>query len=191
MKCGKKLPAGDQACCRDCRRTDHFFTKGRSLYVYDETIRGSIAGFKYHNRREYADFYGRDIALHLGAFIRDCRPACLIPVPISEEKRKQRGYNQAELLAKKIAEASGIPMSKDLVKRCRDTMPMKELTRTERMKNLSGAFKMTSHDVKCRSVIIVDDIYTTGSTIDAMASLLREAGVKDVFFVTLASGALV
>jgi predicted amidophosphoribosyltransferase len=67
-------------------------------------------------------------------------------------------------------------------------MPMKDLSRAERMKNLRGAFKITAHDVKCRSVMVVDDIYTTGSTMDAISSVLKEAGTEDVYFVTLAAG---
>ena len=68
---------------------------------------------------------------------------------------------------------------------------MKDLTRIQRMKNLEGAFKINVHDVKCRNVLIVDDIYTTGSTIDAMAEELKKAGTQNVYFVALAAGSVI
>ncbi len=128
------------------------------------------------------------MARHLRGFFENCRPSCLIPVPVSAAKLKKRGYDQAEVLASAISENTGIPVLKNYVIRCRDTLPMKELSRNERMKNLRGAFKITAHDVKCRSVMIVDDIYTTGSTMDALAAVLKEEGVEVVYFVTLAAG---
>ena len=174
--------------CRDCTHTQHAFIRGRGLYVYNDEVRASITRFKYHGRREYADYYGYDIVKHLGAFIRSCEPDCLIPVPLSKEKLKKRGYNQAEIIADSISGHTGIPVENNYIIRSRDTPPMKELTRMERMKNLKGAFKISPHDVKCRNVIIVDDIYTTGSTMDAVAVVLKEAGAKNIYSVALAEG---
>lgn len=188
MKCGKQLQRENAEYCHDCERTGHVFTRGRSLYVYDDAVRRSIAGFKYHNRREYAEFYAYDLARHLGGFLECCRPSCLIPVPVSKAKLKKRGYDQSEILSEAISADTGIPVLKNYVIRCRDTLPMKDLSRSERMKNLRGAFKITAHDVKCRSVLIVDDIYTTGSTMDSMSTILKEAGAEEVYFVTLAAG---
>ena len=188
MKCGKPLLDTDSEYCGDCKRTVHLFKRGRALYVYNKAVRTSITRFKYHNRREYADFYGMDIAERLGGFISSCHAGCLIPVPISKEKLEKRGYNQAELLAESISRHTGIPMDSRLITRIRDTPAMKELSRTERMKNLKGAFKITSHVVKCRNMIIIDDIYTTGSTIDAMTEVLKKAGAENIYLVTLAAG---
>lgn len=188
LKCGKPLLKKDEEYCRDCVRTKHLFTKGRSLYVYGGEVRESIGRFKFHGRREYADFYGRDIVRHLGSFINRCGADIIIPVPISKEKMERRGYNQAGLLADRISSFSGIPVESSLVTRIRNTPPMKELTRTERMKNLKGAFKIGAIDVKCRNVLIVDDIYTTGSTLDAIAGELKKAGADNIYFVTLAAG---
>lgn len=188
MKCGKPLlgPSGEY--CRDCGRTEHVFSRGRALYVYNDMVRASITRFKYHGRREYAVFYGCDIAAGLKGFVERSGAECLIPVPVSEEKLKKRGYNQAELIAESISMHTGIPVEKRLVIRCKDTPPMKELTRSRRMENLKGAFKIGVHDVKYRDVMIIDDIYTTGSTIDAMAAALKGSGVGNVYFLTLAAG---
>ena len=191
MKCGKKLSDEVEEYCRDCKRTGHAYDRGRSLYVYDDLIRGSIARFKYGGRQEYADHYGDDIVNRLGSFISACRPDLIIPVPISEKKLIKRGYNQAELIAGRISKHTGVPVCDTMIIRITDTLPMKELSRAERMKNLKGAFKIGGVDVKCRNVLIIDDIYTTGSTIDAMAALLKANGVERVYFVTLSSGIII
>lgn len=188
MKCGKPLLVTDNEYCKDCLRTGHLFERGRALYVYGGKARESISRFKFHGRREYADFYGRDMAGRLGSFIRACSPDIIIPVPISKEKMKKRGYNQAELIADSISRYIKIPVDPGAALRMINTPPMKELTRAERMKNLRGAFKINAHVVKCRNVLIVDDIYTTGSTMDAMAAELKKAGAREVFFVALAVG---
>ncbi|MBQ4242925.1 MAG: ComF family protein [Lachnospiraceae bacterium] len=189
MKCGKLLSGAAREYCDDCTHTGHSFDRGRSLYVYDDLTRASIAGFKYNGRKEYAEYYAADIVRHLGDFIECCRPDILIPVPISEKRRKKRGYNQSELIADRISDRTGIPVSSDAVIRIKDTRPMKELSREERVKNLKGAFKIGCVDVQWKNALVVDDIYTTGSTVDAVAFLLRKAGVDKVFFIALSSGA--
>ena len=189
MKCGRLLSGAAQEYCDDCTHTGHSFDRGRSLYVYDDLTRASIAGFKYNGRKEYAEYYAVDIIRHLGAFIEHCRPDILIPVPISEKRRKKRGYNQSELIADRISERTGIPVSSDAVIRIKDTRPMKELSREERVKNLKGAFKIGCVDVQWKNALVVDDIYTTGSTVDAVAFLLRKVGIDKVFFIALSSGA--
>ena len=191
MKCGKQLSDETEEYCRDCKGHGHAYDRGRSLYVYDDLIRESIARFKYGGRQEYARHYGIDMVNRLGSFISACRPDLMIPVPISKKKLISRGYNQADLMASHISRLTGIPVSDTIITRITDTLPMKELSRTERMKNLKGAFKIGDVDVKCRNVLIVDDIYTTGSTIDAMAALLKGHGVERVYFVTLSSGIII
>ena len=176
MRCGKLLEKGEIEYCRDCKKTVHSFDRGRALYVYNDTVKAAITRFKFGNRP------------HLGDFIMNSRPDAIVPVPVSKEKLKRRGYNQAELLARQISSRTGIPVNTSMVTRIQDTTPMKELGRAERMKNLKGVFKVGVIDVECRNVLVVDDIYTTGSTMDAMADVLKQNGVERVFFVTLAAG---
>ncbi len=191
MKCGKQLSDDTEEYCKDCKKTGHAYDRGRSLYVYDDLIRESIARFKYGGRQEYADLYGDETVNRLGSFISGCHPDLMIPVPVSKKKLIKRGYNQAKLIADRISRLTGIPVSDTVIMRTTDTMPMKELSRTGRRKNLKGAFKIGVVDVKCRNVLIVDDIYTTGSTIDAMAALLKDHGAERVYFVTLSSGIII
>lgn len=113
----------------------------------------------------------------------------MIPVPVSRKKMQKRGYNQAALIARQLAEKTGIPTDLHSLARIRDTIPQKELNHQERRKNLNNAFKMDQNAVKYKKVLLVDDIYTTGSTIDACAVALKEAGVQQVYFISLSIGA--
>ncbi len=159
-----------------------------SLFIYNDPVRRSIAYFKYKGRREYADYYAEEMVRNLGRKILSLKPDVLIPVPISTERRKKRGYNQAELLAEGIGRLLNIRVEKDLMVRVRDTAPQKELDRAGRRKNLKRGFKIRADVVKLETAIIIDDIYTTGSTADEIARVLKKAGTDRVYVVTLSSG---
>lgn len=187
MKCGKKLEEEETEYCHDCMQHRHLFDRGRALCSY-RSISDSIYRFKYKGRQEYAAYYAVCMEQSLGNWIRRCRPDALVPVPIHTSKRRARGYNQAEVLAKELGKRLGIPVETNLIKRVRKTVPMKELSVYNRQNNLKRAFKICHNDVKLSTIVIIDDIYTTGSTIDAMSYELRRAGVKRIYFVTLAIG---
>lgn len=187
MKCGKKLADAQTEYCGDCMRRRHLFDRGRALYAY-KSVSDSIYRFKYKGRQEYAAYYAACIERELGDWIRRCGADALVPVPIHTSRRRRRGYNQAEVLAKELGRLTGIPVEGNLIGRVRKTVPMKELSVDERQNNLKRAFKICRNDVKLNTIIIVDDIYTTGSTIDAMSYELRRAGVRRIYFVTLAIG---
>lgn len=187
LSCGKPLSAESSQYCNDCAGKPHKYIRGRALYEY-ESAAASIYRFKYGGRREYARFFGREIAGCLEKFIRKAAPDALIPVPLSRKRLSRRGYNQAQLLAEVIGEEMGIPVFPHLAVRVRDTLPQKELNAQERQNNLKRAFKICRNDVKLSTIIIIDDIYTTGSTIDAMAYELRQAGIKHIYFAALAIG---
>lgn len=187
MRCGKKLEDVQREYCSDCKRRRHLFDHGRALCSY-KSISDSVYRFKYKGRQEYAVFYAACMERELGDWIRRCAPDALVPVPIHDSKRRVRGYNQAEVLAKELGVRMQIPVETGLIKRVRKTVPMKELSLDERQNNLKRAFKICRNDVKLDTIIIIDDIYTTGSTIDAMSYELRKAGVKRIYFVALAIG---
>ena len=112
----------------------------------------------------------------------------MIPVPVHASKKRTRGYNQAEVLARELGNIMHIPVDPNLIARVRKTVPMKNLSVSDRQNNLNMAFKICRNDVKLDTIVIIDDIYTTGSTIDAMSYELRRAGIRHVYFVTLAIG---
>ena len=117
------------------------------------------------------------------------RPDVIVPVPLYGGKLRKRGYNQAACLARALGRSLELPVDEKLVKRVRNTAPMKHLNPTERQNNLKKAFIIGRNDVKLYDrIILVDDIYTTGTTLDEIAALLKEHGVSKVYCVTLACG---
>ena len=186
MKCGKSL-CREEEYCRDCRSRTHHFLRGRALYEYRSAAVG-IYRFKYASREEYALFYAEQMALGLKEFVRWIKPEGIVPVPLSKERLKLRGYNQAELLAKEVGRILHIPVYTNLAKRIKNTVPQKELNEKQRQNNLKKAFKIEPDVVKLKTITIIDDIYTTGTTMDALAEVFLEAGAENVYFMTLAIG---
>lgn len=187
VKCGKPLNDGQIIYCHDCGVTEHIFTRGRSLFYYED-IRESVYRFKYEGRQEYASFYADETVRVLGKEIGAWHAEALIPIPLHRAKMKKRGYNQAALFAEALSVRLGIPVLERTLVRERNTIPQKGLNREERQKNLKKAFKIVQNDVKLKTIILIDDIYTTGSTVDAVGALLRQAGAADIYVITLASG---
>ena len=188
MRCGKKLDHAEKEYCHDCTVKVHRYIQGRALYEY-RSIASGIYRFKYGNRREYADFFGEEISRYLNDFIREISPDGLVPIPLHRKKQRKRGYNQAYLLAEAIGKYTGIPVYDNLLKRVKNTVPLKSLNPEERQNNLKKAFIMVGNDVKLKTIMIIDDIYTTGSTVDEAAAVLMAGGVEKVYFLTLACGA--
>lgn len=187
LKCGKPLRREAQEYCRDCSRGRHFFTCGRAVFTYDSAA-ASLYRFKYGERQEYAECYGALAAEILADDVKLRQAEAIVPVPLHPARQRKRGYNQAALFAEALGEAWGIPVQDKLVVRCRNTKPLKQLNPLQRQNNLKKAFKIIQNDVKLNTIIIVDDIYTTGSTMDAVAKVFSEAGVHKIYFVTLAVG---
>lgn len=186
-KCGKKLQDREKEYCYDCMKKKHSYDQGAALYEY-HSVKAAIYRFKYQKRCEYAEFFGEEAGRFLRSRIGQWEAQALVPVPLHRSKQNRRGYNQAELLAEAIGKELGMPVVHGLVKRCRKTVPQKELDDKERQNNLKRAFKISQNDVKLSTLILIDDIYTTGSTIDAVAMELKKAGVKKVYYIALAIG---
>lgn len=187
LKCGKPLLYGDAEFCRDCRKGNHLFDRGFSLYPY-RTVSGAIYRFKYAGRQEYADFFAEEMERHLGPQIRSLHADLVIPVPMYGPKENKRGYNQAAVLARAIGKTFSIPVNERAVKRLRNTIPMKELSDLARRRNLKKAFIVTQNDVKLKKIILIDDIYTTGTTVDHVSWQLRKAGASNIYVLTVAIG---
>ncbi len=187
MKCGKPLGDGDGEYCIDCMRVRHNYDRGFSVFMY-RSISGSIYRFKYLGRKEYALFYALATKKILGRKIKKLGIEAIVPVPMYRKKEKRRGYNQAEVYARALSDVLDIPFYPRVIERIKDTQPMKELDFSRRRNNLKKAFNIPENDVKFNSVLIVDDIYTTGSTIDEIAHEFRMAGVSDIYFLTLSIG---
>ena len=191
MKCGKPLN-GDEEFCMDCMKKETSFICGKAVFVYNKYMKKSIEEFKYHGRTEYAKFYARKMFEVYGGWIESISPDALIPVPVHINRRLKRGYNQSGIIADILGKMAGIQVIHNLLVRRKDTIPQKELSNRERKYNLHNAFDIVKEswelyqDVKC--VIIIDDIYTTGSTIEECSYVLRCAHIENIYFLCTCIG---
>ena len=195
----------DAEYCPACRAKKHAYTQGRALYLYTDAVRESLHAVKYHNKREYLEYYAREMAEHLAEAWKTWQPQVMIPIPMHPSACRKRGYNQAEILAKELGRILGIPVRCDVLKKVRKTASQKELDYRARQSNLKGAFAVAEKYMhssrregglqgnparvgRClpwERVLLVDDIYTTGSTVHEAAVVLKNAGIKCVYFVTI------
>ena len=188
MRCGKPLLLEEKEYCSDCRRKRHWFERGRAPFVYDQVMRESIAGFKYGKRREYAAFYAEEILKRCAKDMLLWHGEAFVPVPLHPSRKRKRGFNQAELLARRIGTQLEIPVFPKALRRAKKTLPQKQLNQQERLKNLRQAFVPGNLPPEVGTVLLVDDIYTTGSTLEACAQALKSMGVKKVYGLTLCIG---
>lgn len=191
-KCSKPIDNDEKEYCFDCETKHFHYKKGYALWVYDKRMRKSIADFKYHNRKEYSDFYVEEILKHYSLSLIEMGVDALIPIPIHRSKLKTRGYNQAQILASKLGKELDILVINDLLIRDKRTLPQKGLNDKERLKNLIQAFSLDKEKHKTyndiNKVVLVDDIYTTGSTIEACTNILQQNGVMEVYYISLCIG---
>lgn len=187
-KCGKQLQVDQYEICTDCRTKLHYFKKGRGVFVHEGPMKDAIYAMKYENKKIFADFFAEEIDRILGPWIRGEGFSAMIPIPLSREKLKCRGYNQAELLSARLSKKMALPQCLDIIERTSDTTPQKLLGHSERKNNLKNAFKTTQNGLQLDKVLLVDDIYTTGNTVDAVARELILSGINEVYFVTISIG---
>lgn len=187
-KCGRPLEDEVQEYCMDCTKGKHIYDRGMAVFTYEEGIKESIYRFKYKNHKIYGEFFGDEMAEKYGKWLKNMEIDAIIPVPVHKERMRKRGYNQAELIARRLSNRIDIKMDEYMLTRMKKTRPQKELGVSQRKKNLEKAFKVCGNIVKYKKIVLVDDIYTTGSTIDECARVLKEAGVEEVYFLALCIG---
>lgn len=187
-KCGKPLSHSRKEFCLDCMDGKHSFTQGKALWVYEEHVKESVYRFKYQGRRDYGKVYAQEMAETYGAWIRARHIQVIAPIPLYPGKKKRRGFNQAEEVARELGRILDIPVRKNLLVRIRDTRPQKELNLAERKNNLKKSFKTTENVVQLEYILIIDDIFTTGSTMDAASLVLKGAGAGKIYFCCIGIG---
>lgn len=191
QKCGKPLSEDDEYCL-DCMKRKSTFEKGYGVFVYNSSMQESIGKFKYHGRQEYGKFYAEEMYKEYGEWIKTIGIQAIIPVPIHKRRCRKRGYNQAEIIAQELGKLSGIPVLENFLLRIKDTLPQKELSDRERKENLYQAFQVRTGGARLnqipKCVILIDDIYTTGSTLEECSKVLKNVGVKKIFFLCVCIG---
>ena len=196
-ECTSKLPVvGDHIClncgvplldeadfCVKCENGESAYAYNRSPLVYDGVAKDLILALKY-GKKKY-------IAKTLGAMMSDEYIKCGIDaeiavfVPMSEWEEKKRGFNHAELLAREVADRLRLPLLPALVK-TKDTSSQKKLSLKERAENLNDAFACIYSEIKDRKILLIDDVFTTGATVNACTNVLLKSGAREVFVLTAA-----
>ena len=188
MQCGKPIRHAEAEYCRDCMHTHHYYEKGLSLWLHQAPVSTSVYQFKYHNQRRFGEIYAEELVRQYSSVIQRWKPDVIIPIPLHRKRRRKRGFNQAEILANQIGRKMNLPVDKKMLFRICRTKPQKTLSHRERKENLKHAFAIVPGSCKVRRVLLIDDIYTTGNTIDAAAEILRKSGVEKVYFLTISIG---
>lgn len=188
MKCGQPVDNARIEFCFDCGKKHHSYHQGKGVFLYKGDIKQTMYRFKYSNKREYAVFFAKTAAAQYAEWMQRIGAEVIIPVPMYRKKQKKRGYNQAEVFARELSRQTGIPYRTDLVFRTRETKPQKNLNDTERKNNLKNAFHVSQYIVKYKYILLVDDIYTTGSTVDAIAQAVLQMGVIDIYSLSICIG---
>lgn len=187
-KCGKPLRDEHKEYCWDCEKRKHFYDRGVAVWEHRPAVAQAIYQFKYHNRRIYGRFFAREMVKSYESMIRQWNISLIVPIPISKKRKRQRGYNQAGILAKEVSRMTGIPCAQNLFVRVKDTTPQKKLGVKERRLNLMHAFAVKDGVKLPSNILVIDDIYTTGNTMDMAAYVLKKAGAENVFFMTISIG---
>ena len=193
QKCGKEVWSEEVEYCSDCVKHRRSFARGIALFNYTEETARSMAAVKYKNKREYLDFYAEAAAEKLKQYAKreEWQFDVLVPVPVHSARKRKRGFNQAEVLAERMGEKLKVPVCSNFLYRIRNTEPLKELTPDERLQNLQQAFRADAEALRvsgAQKVLLVDDIYTTGSTAEACTRTLLNAGIEKVCFFAVCIG---
>ncbi len=178
---------GEEALCGHCLHDAPRYHAARAVWHYDATTRELITRFKYHDRTDRAPFYGRLLA----RAAHDILPgsAVIVPVPLHPRRLLQRKYNQSALLAFALADQCHLPVLPDGLLRVRHTTPQAGLTRAQRLHNVNGAFQVNhrrAQALRGKGVLLIDDVMTTGATIEACVDVLHGGGAARVNVLTLA-----
>ncbi|MBR0410043.1 MAG: ComF family protein [Eubacterium sp.] len=192
FQCGKPVGSPEQELCYDCRQFPKSFSRGISLLLYNEQTRPIMTNFKYHNRRILSGYFAGEICQRYHDRLLTWKPGLIIPIPVHRKKLKRRGYNQAALLARDLSALTKIPYCSDLLFRNTDTAPQKNLSPQARLNNLKDAFSMNPDyrylPTTCPDVLLIDDIYTTGATMETCSRVLLKAGFRRIYVCTVCAG---
>lgn len=178
-RCGKPLPIS-VSLCGDCQKSPPPYDSIRTLYRYEPPVDRLIQQMKYNGKLHLARLFGAQLALAVPGWIRDTgRPDLVVPVPLHPSRLRQRGFNQSIEIARQATTLLGARLELDKVNRTRKTRPQTELPLEKRRTNIRGAFALDAR-LDGLSVVIVDDVITSGHTVGELAQALKQGGAERV-----------
>lgn len=186
-RCGLPFARGvEPGLCGPCRSARPSFRRARALFPYVEEVRLCLHALKYARRRRLAGAFGRAAARRwVSAELSGA--SAIVPVPLSRKRRRERGFNQSELIARAVAREVSIPLRTRVLRKTSDTLPQAGLSASARRNNVSGVYRARLPEgLRGKVVLLVDDVLTTGATAEAAAGALLAAGARAVDVLTLA-----
>lgn len=180
-QCGR--PQHNTLLCSLCRHSPPQIDGIRSAVIFEGPLREAIHHLKYRGRTSLAEPLGSLLIAHWQA--APLPADMLVPVPLHHARLHERGYNQSSLLAEQLARASGLPVVEAALKRIKATLPQITLDAAQRKANVQDAFEACPDLVQGRQVLLIDDVCTTGATLEACSHALKQAGAKSVWALTL------
>ncbi|HJU63782.1 MAG TPA: ComF family protein [Candidatus Binatia bacterium] len=193
--CGQPFPdaPGDDHRCAGCLTRTPYFVRARAWACYpreeiaEHPLRQVLQKFKYGRKVSLGKPLGRLMAHGCQEFLEASSIDLIIPVPLHPKRLRWRGFNQSLLLARQVSRMREVPVDPFLLYRSRETPPQTQLTEEERRKNVRGAFALdAAKPLKGKSVLVVDDVYTSGATVNECSRVLVRGGAKAVHVLTLA-----
>lgn len=189
QRCGKPLPDGGAHCyhCRGSKAGKYRCQIIRSALVFGPQVRAVVHAFKYASRTHLAEELANYMAAQWPLYPQLAQAQVLVAVPLHRKKRRSRGYNQSELLAQALGRRLHLPVDNALLERVRNTPSQTEFGREGRLQNMQGAFACRlPQRVKGKTVLLIDDVATTGATLEGCAEALKSVGARRVMAYTLA-----
>ena len=170
--------------CFECKDKHFSFTKNYSIFTYADDVRNKIISFKQNGNKAIGEMFAYFIADKYSEICVKHNIDIIIPVPISEERLKSRKFNQSMVLCSQINDNNKV--NNNVLARTKDTPHQAGLSKTNREENLKNSFTVIDKKIiKGKTILVVDDIYTTGATLNACANALKLAGAKEIFTLTL------
>ena len=183
--CGRSTPYPVEY-CDYCKDKQTYVDMARSVYEYEDPVNLLVQRLKYGGERYLAEVFAKEMQpLYFKAI---GYADCIVFVPMTDKRKKQRGYNQSEELAKSLAKLIEVPIEGDVLVKTKDTDSQVGLERRERLKNVKGSISVRNRAlIRNKRVMIIDDVMTTGATLEVIAEKLKDAGASEVVAITVAS----
>lgn len=187
-RCGAPVALDNDGVCLNCKANNFDFILARSVFEYRDRVASVVHKFKYNSMK----FLYEPLANYLCEYLSrwDISPDIITCVPLFKSKEKARGYNQSELMARHLAEKSEIHFH-ILCAKIVDNTSQTKLNLKQRKENVKGVFKFIDDCkplIKDKTILIIDDVYTTGSTCNELSKIIKSKGAKEIYVLTLAHG---
>lgn len=195
-KCNKELSENEINYCSDCLQYEYCFNEGYSQYKYEGAVKKLIYLLKFYHNPELAVYLGELLGYNLLKIQWIKQVDMIIPVPLHKNRKNIRGYNQSEKIAQGICQVLNntngmkkLKINTTLLLRKKENLHQIELNKIDRFENVKNVFEVVNNEeVKNKVILIIDDVYTTGATINSCCEVLLKKGAKTTYFAVLASG---